>query len=339
MTLCVRFIQFALYEAYGTRPYEWGEDPDRQKANTKEEETDLGLLNEGMRFRDLETGTFLTRDPIGFKDGPNQYCYVQCNPITRFDAIGLSTKRPYQGASPNYTHTEYLDSGDPGWNREDIPDGGRQVQFGQPTVFSRDFSKKNGGEWQWRYPQGRERDYFNWNPDGTVSDQLPPIDSVGMHLNNSELIEFSGKVGSFYEPLEKCVNVSLELAGFALPVPTPGKTALARAIFHATKGAVENALSQSAEKGRVDKEELFISTLASLGGGVAGDTVKELFENMPDGMKKKIIETVTEKIAETPFKAVETLYEELQKMEEVDIPDPDIPDPVIPDQNSSSSND
>ncbi len=80
---------FALYEAYGTRPYEWGEDPDRQKANTKEEETDLGLLNEGMRYRDLETGTFLTRDPIGYGDGPNMYCYVHCNPITHFDAFGL----------------------------------------------------------------------------------------------------------------------------------------------------------------------------------------------------------------------------------------------------------
>jgi RHS repeat-associated protein len=85
---------FALYEAYGTRPYEWPEDgsgdPDRQKANTKEEETDLGLLNEGMRFRDLETGVFLTRDPIGYGDGPNMYCYVHCNPITRFDPLGLT---------------------------------------------------------------------------------------------------------------------------------------------------------------------------------------------------------------------------------------------------------
>jgi RHS repeat-associated protein len=83
---------FALYEAYGTRPseYEWGTDPDRQKANTKEEETDLGLLNEGMRYRDLETGTFTTRDPIGYADGPNAYCYVHCNPITQFDAFGLS---------------------------------------------------------------------------------------------------------------------------------------------------------------------------------------------------------------------------------------------------------
>ncbi|WP_168433644.1 RHS repeat-associated core domain-containing protein [Pontiella sulfatireligans] len=80
---------FALYEAYGTRPYEWGDDPDRQKANTKEEESDLQLLNEGMRYRDLETGTFLTRDPIGYADGPNVYCYVHCNPITHFDALGL----------------------------------------------------------------------------------------------------------------------------------------------------------------------------------------------------------------------------------------------------------
>jgi RHS repeat-associated protein len=84
---------FALYEAYGTRPQEWladgSGDPDRQKANTKEEESDLGLLNEGFRYRDLEIGTFLTRDPIGYADGPNVYCYVHCNPITRFDPLGL----------------------------------------------------------------------------------------------------------------------------------------------------------------------------------------------------------------------------------------------------------
>jgi RHS repeat-associated protein len=85
---------YALYEAYGTRPYQWSDgttgDPDRQKANTKEEESDLGLLNEGMRPRDLYTGTFLTRDPIGYADGPNVYCYVHCNPITKFDPLGLA---------------------------------------------------------------------------------------------------------------------------------------------------------------------------------------------------------------------------------------------------------
>jgi uncharacterized protein RhaS with RHS repeats len=43
-----------------------------------------------MRYRDLDTGTFLTRDPIGYADGPNVYCYVHCNPIMSFDAFGLS---------------------------------------------------------------------------------------------------------------------------------------------------------------------------------------------------------------------------------------------------------
>jgi uncharacterized protein RhaS with RHS repeats len=43
-----------------------------------------------MRYRDLYSGTFLTRDPIGYGDGPNVYCYVHCNPITQFDAFGLS---------------------------------------------------------------------------------------------------------------------------------------------------------------------------------------------------------------------------------------------------------
>ncbi len=41
-------------------------------------------------YRDTETGTFLTRDPIGYEDGPNVYCYVHCNPITKFDPLGLS---------------------------------------------------------------------------------------------------------------------------------------------------------------------------------------------------------------------------------------------------------
>lgn len=104
---------FALYEAYGTRPYEWSDgvtgDPDRQKANTKEEEKDLGLLNEGMRFRDLETGTFLTRDPIGFADGPNVYCYVHCNPITKFDALGLNQEEvdeTYEDMSEDFEEME-----------------------------------------------------------------------------------------------------------------------------------------------------------------------------------------------------------------------------------------
>ena len=43
-----------------------------------------------MRYRDLETGSFITRDPLGFVDGPNLYSYVRQNPWTAFDPEGLN---------------------------------------------------------------------------------------------------------------------------------------------------------------------------------------------------------------------------------------------------------
>lgn len=91
----------ANYEAFGTRPLELGTDPDRQRANTKEEDP-TGLLNEGHRYRDLATGTFLTRDPAGFIDGPNLYAYVSQNPWSKFDPQGLNET------------TGWLETGD-GW--------------------------------------------------------------------------------------------------------------------------------------------------------------------------------------------------------------------------------
>jgi len=79
----------AAYEAFGKRTQEQGATLDRQKANTKDEDT-TGLLNEGQRYRDLETGVFLTKDPAGFVNGPNVYTYVKQNPWTAFDPEGLA---------------------------------------------------------------------------------------------------------------------------------------------------------------------------------------------------------------------------------------------------------
>ncbi len=78
----------ASYEAFGTRTAEYGSTADPQRANTKEEDP-TGLLDEGMRYRDLATGEFITRDPLGFVDGPNLYAYVRQNPWTKFDPEGL----------------------------------------------------------------------------------------------------------------------------------------------------------------------------------------------------------------------------------------------------------
>ncbi|NLT71516.1 MAG: RHS repeat-associated core domain-containing protein [Verrucomicrobiaceae bacterium] len=78
----------ASYEAFGKRPLETGTNADRQRANTKEEDP-TGLLWEHFRYRDLETGVWLSRDPAGFVDGPNLYAYVRQNPWTKFDPLGL----------------------------------------------------------------------------------------------------------------------------------------------------------------------------------------------------------------------------------------------------------
>jgi RHS repeat-associated protein len=79
----------AAYEAFGTKTVEVGTNAERQRANTKEEDP-TGLLNEGLRYRDLEVGVFISRDPAGFIDGPNDYTYVRQNPWSAFDPHGLS---------------------------------------------------------------------------------------------------------------------------------------------------------------------------------------------------------------------------------------------------------
>lgn len=58
-------------------------------------------------YRDQETGTFLTRDPIGYEDGPNVYCYAHCNPITQFDAFGLYVGATTESGEDGSLHTEF----------------------------------------------------------------------------------------------------------------------------------------------------------------------------------------------------------------------------------------
>jgi RHS repeat-associated protein len=78
----------ASYQADGRRTAEAGTNVERHRACTKEEDP-TGLLNEGFRYRDMETGTFISRDPLGHVDGPNVYCYVRQNPWTLWDPEGL----------------------------------------------------------------------------------------------------------------------------------------------------------------------------------------------------------------------------------------------------------
>lgn len=81
------------YGAYGDHlagdTHGAGTNDDPQRANTKDETGDLLLLNELHRYRAIDLGIFIQRDPAGFVDGPNVYTYVRQNPWTMYDPYGL----------------------------------------------------------------------------------------------------------------------------------------------------------------------------------------------------------------------------------------------------------
>jgi RHS repeat-associated protein len=82
------------YDAFGKATQRKGSEGTlRHAASTKEADTAL-LLNEGFRERDVETGLFLSTDPLEFVDGPNMYAYVRQNPVSSFDPWGLAKLTP-----------------------------------------------------------------------------------------------------------------------------------------------------------------------------------------------------------------------------------------------------
>ena len=79
----------ATYAANGMLQAQAGTRSGNYGANGKWEESG-GLINDGFRFRDRLTDTFLTPDPAGFIDGPNTYNYVRHNPWSAWDPNGLA---------------------------------------------------------------------------------------------------------------------------------------------------------------------------------------------------------------------------------------------------------
>jgi len=52
----------------------------------------IGLSYFGARYYDAFIGRFISRDPMGYIDGPNQYFYVANNPLGYIDPFGLSLR-------------------------------------------------------------------------------------------------------------------------------------------------------------------------------------------------------------------------------------------------------
>ena len=70
-------------------PTELGGSANDLLFSTKERDFSIGLDNHGFRYYDPLLGKYLTRDPSGYPDGPNNYLYVNNNPINSIDPFGL----------------------------------------------------------------------------------------------------------------------------------------------------------------------------------------------------------------------------------------------------------
>jgi RHS repeat-associated protein len=130
----------ASYEAFGKRTAEQGTNVERQRGNTKDEDP-TGLLNEGHRYRDLETGEFISRDPLGFIDGPNVYAYTMQNPWSGFDPEGLSAWSDFKGywkGVGNGAGGMATGMATMAWDAHPVVNGG-QYLMGQQTGYQRSF--------------------------------------------------------------------------------------------------------------------------------------------------------------------------------------------------------
>ena len=90
------------FDAYGNQireqdwssdnfPIEFGGSQNDLLFSTKERDFSTGLDYFGYRYYDAVLGKFTTRDPSGYPDGPNNYLYVNNNPINSLDPLGLET--------------------------------------------------------------------------------------------------------------------------------------------------------------------------------------------------------------------------------------------------------
>jgi RHS repeat-associated protein len=119
----VAALQTYSYDSFGminsiglvTQPYTY---------TAREFDTETGLYFYRARYYDPKAGRFITRDPIGFDGGINQYAYVGNNPVNWGDARGFTKNKP-----PNYPDLN------PPTRPTPTPDPWENYSTTQPSAF------------------------------------------------------------------------------------------------------------------------------------------------------------------------------------------------------------
>ena len=81
------------YTAWGIETATVGTSENVRKFSTKERSELLGIDYFGFRCYDPDLGRFLTRDPSGYPDGPNNYLYCMNSPVNKIGPLGVKSQR------------------------------------------------------------------------------------------------------------------------------------------------------------------------------------------------------------------------------------------------------
>ncbi|CRX37706.1 RHS repeat-associated core domain-containing protein [Estrella lausannensis] len=79
--------------------------------SSKRKDAESGLIFFGRRYYDPESGRFISKDPLGDRDGPNLYAYVANNPLMYVDLWGLFSTRHDRTCSGDREGRSWLDRG------------------------------------------------------------------------------------------------------------------------------------------------------------------------------------------------------------------------------------
>lgn len=83
------FGQEKLYQAHFHAPLKANQALNPWRMEGKRHDPESGLIYYGQRFYDPSIGMWLTKDPLGFCDGPQDSLFVRNNPLHRTDRHGL----------------------------------------------------------------------------------------------------------------------------------------------------------------------------------------------------------------------------------------------------------
>jgi RHS repeat-associated protein len=82
-------VNWYRYDAFGTVIDQSGSADNDMLFSSKRFDASTSLSYFGARYYDASLGRFISRDPMGFIDGPNEFVFVGNNPILLIDPLGL----------------------------------------------------------------------------------------------------------------------------------------------------------------------------------------------------------------------------------------------------------